>query len=443
MVAALWIASLCAGSVCLGAGLLALMSNPKSIASMLFSLAMCGTFIALITGSMYPLIESDQAEIGEAVGKVFVYSMLLSETFLWQLTMVFPLERKVTFRRPNAYGLLMIAGVAIAILLSYFGEVDFVDGFALTAFGVDLMGLYPAAMIVIAMGFIVASRRSSGVVQRRSGFVYLTGLWIYAFSMIPALFLTNGFGRSGSGDLSIASHWLVAGVAVSGLVFAVSIARGLIVLREPKMETSISSTKASYELLHRRIYLIEEEKSNLAFEMFVDILRGRCFDCENDESFPCESLDCDSCGLPCPCKRCMKYSSRAQGIVITRRYPNEIREDHYLQTTPIIWLSTVAGEDHLDPAKLSLLTDMLVNYMERSHNGVILVDGVEYLVSSNGFPKVLRAIDKWTEIAMTSSTKLIISIDPRAFDERELAMMEKNKEVITPDGILELKKSSR
>jgi hypothetical protein len=433
MIAVLWIASLIAGAICLGAGLLALMSNPKSSAAMLFLLAMWGTFIALITGAMYPLIEPARSEIAHTVGMTFVFSVLLSETFLWQLTIVFPTERKISFRPPNRYGLLMIAGIAVAAALGSLVEIQFTDHAVISSFGTKLMVLYPLAMMIIAMCFIVISIGRATPGQRRSGFVYLIGLWVFALSAVPYLFQTDEGTWSGTEDISIASLSIVMGIAASGLIFAVSIARGQMVLREPTMEATISSSKASYELLNRRVYLVEEEKPDLAFDMFVDILRGRCFDCENDESFPCESIDCGSCGLPCPCRECTKYASRAQGLIITRKYPNELRTGFYLQTTPIIWLSTVPGKDNLDPSKLSLLTDMLVNFMERSQNGVIIVDGIEYLITSSDFPRTLKAIERWAETAMASATKLIISVDPRAFDKREMAMLEKNKEVITPD----------
>ncbi len=103
-------------------------------------------------------------------------------------------------------------------------------------------------------------------------------------------------------------------------------------------------------------------------------------------------------------------------MIVTRQFPNDVRTEHFIQTTPIVWLSTVAGKDNMDPAKLSLLTDYLVNFMERSHNGVVLVDGIEYLVTSNDFQKVLKAVDRWTETAMTSNCRLILSLDPRVFE---------------------------
>lgn len=200
----------------------------------------------------------------------------------------------------------------------------------------------------------------------------------------------------------------------------------------PAPEAMVSSSKASYRLLHRHVYLVEEEKPDFSFKMFTDILKGRCIDCENDDSFSCESLECSTCRLPCPCRTCTKYTSRAQGLIVTRQHPNTVRSKFYIQTTPIIWLSTVAGKDNMDPAKISMLTDYIVSFMERSQNGIVLVDGIEYLVTSNDFGKVVRNLDKWSETAMTSNCRLVITVDPRAFSHKELALLEKHKEVVKP-----------
>ncbi len=200
----------------------------------------------------------------------------------------------------------------------------------------------------------------------------------------------------------------------------------------PTTERSVSGSKATYNLLHRRVYLVEEPKPVFSMRLFSDILKGRCYDCDDDESFMCESLACSACSLPCPCKKCTKYRSRTQGLIVTRQRPKEIRSRYFIQTTPIIWLSSVSGKDNMDPAKLSLLTDFLIISMEKSQNGVVLVDGIEYLTTSNDFQRVLRAVDRWTETAMTSSTRLIITLDPGAFEQKELAMFERHKEVLRP-----------
>lgn len=230
------------------------------------------------------------------------------------------------------------------------------------------------------------------------------------------------------------ARFVSPGATVPTVFFKVPVFGRKKALKSPTPEKFVSSSKAKYKLLHRHVYLVEEPKTDFSFHLFTDTLKGRCHDCEDDESFPCESLDCGKCGLPCPCKTCTKYKSRAQGLVVTRRFPTEVRSAFYLQTTPIIWVSTVAGKDNMDPAKLNLLTDSLTNFMERSQNGVVLVDGIEYLVTTNDFQRVLRAIDRWTDATMTSNTRVIISIDPRSFDRKELALLERNREVVLPDA---------
>ncbi len=431
----LLLASLVAGSICFGAGLLALMSNPKSTAAFVFLLAMWGAFVALITGTMYPFMDVEEHYLRTTIGTVFVFATLLSETFLWQLTMLFPTKRRITFRPLNRYGLIVIAGIGAATILASTSQIEGATGewAIISLMNQNLGALYAAVTILIAMTFIVSSRKTTTETQRHSGLIYLTGLWIFALSGIPAII--EGREPWMTGDVSISALSVVTGIAMSGLLFAFAIARGHMQVREPAAEAKTSSSKAAYELLHRRIYLVEEEKPVLSLEIFADVLRGRCFDCEDDESFPCESIDCSTCNLPCPCRECGKYASRAQGLLVTRQHPLKIRSEFYLQTTPIIWLSSVAGSENLDPAKLSLLTDMLVNFMERSQNGVVLVEGIEYLVSSNDFPKILKAVDRWAEAAMESATRLIISLDPRVFDSREIALLEKGKEIITSERL--------
>lgn len=199
---------------------------------------------------------------------------------------------------------------------------------------------------------------------------------------------------------------------------------------KPVQEILSVGAKSMYKLLSGRVYVVEEEKPRFAFELFSEILKRRCFDCMNDESFACESLDCRLCSLPCPCRECKQHKSRTQGLVITRKHPVEVRIDYMIQTTPIIWLTSLPGKDNIDPSKLSLLTDIIINFIEKSQNGVVIVDGIEYLVTVNDFGRVIRAIDRWSEVVMANYSRLIISVNPKAFDRKELALLERNREVV-------------
>ena len=126
--------------------------------------------------------------------------------------------------------------------------------------------------------------------------------------------------------------------------------------------------------------------------------------------------------------------------MVARKHPIEIRRDYFIQTTPIVWLTSIPGKDNMDPAKLSLLTDVIVNFVEKSKNGIVLVEGIEYLVTANDFSRVLKAIDRWSEIVMSHESRLIISLDPKAFTDRELALIERNREFVRPDKVATVEK---
>jgi hypothetical protein len=431
----LWVAFVGAGTICFGAGMLAWMKNPRSMAALIFMLAMAFIFVAGVTGPLYPLIDPHQTGAMDSVAKVFASSILVSETFLWLLAITFPVERKVGFRPLNALGVLFIAAPIAMAAIGAGASVDLSnpDYATLDPLHLKIVVGYSGTVIILTMGLVLSTRTKASEQQWHSASVYLVGLWILAgCGALSSFYAATSSAVAGAG-VNFASLALAAGMAVSGLIFAYSIARGQMVMMAPAAEAMTSSKKAQYKLMHRRVYLVEEEKPDFSFTIFADILKGRCFDCENDDSFPCESLTCTSCRLPCPCRECRKYKSRPQGLIVTRQFPNDVRKEHYIQTTPIIWLSSVAGKDNMDPAKMSLLTDFIVNFMERSHNGVVLVDGLEYLATTNDFPRVLKTIDRWAESAMTSSSRLIISVDPRAFEEKEIALLEKNKEVVNPE----------
>ena len=405
----------------------------SSLSSTLFLLAMVSTFAAMVSGPAFPATESDESDVGNVLAKIFVISSLLGFTFLWELSVVYPYRRQVSLLPPNGMAIAMIAAVVAVVVIGAFAEVDYVhaDSPVLTEPMMLLMIPVVTSMMCLTTAFIMMSRHKVDDKGRQSGVIFLIGIWTIAAGGVAwSLYMTQTAGLTEDTMFALLSLC----VGTSGLVFAYAIAMGRMTMSTPMAEKLKSSTKSNYRLFLRYIYLVKEQKPDFSFRVFADILRSRCWDCQNDDSFPCESIDCGQCKLPCPCRDCKKYMSRPQGLVVTRQFPNDIRSKHYLQTTPIVWLSTVAGKDNMDPAKLNLLTDLLINFMEKSHNGVVLVDGIEYLITTNDFARVIRAIDRWTESAMTSSSRLIITIDPRSFDQKELALLERNKEVVRPDA---------
>ena len=426
-----WVGPVGGGAICFGAGILAWMKAPRSLPAGVFLAAMTFIVLTTISGSLYFAPGQDHPDIGAMIAKIFIMSSLLAMALLWLLTLIFPIERKVSFRPLNLLGFVMVATVVLMITL---GATAGVASSQIDDRTAQLMFGATATLAVLITANLLYSVTKADAKGKKSGKYFLIGFWVGYAAPIIWMLEVGGVEPFAHLDAEISDMLITIGFAVSGLLYGVAIATGQMSIKAPASEKLGSSSKAKYKLLHRHVYLVEEPKPDFSLEIFSDVLKGRCIDCENDESFECESIDCSACGLPCPCRVCTKYKSRSQGLVVTRQFAQDIRNKCFLQTTPVIWLTTVQGPENMDPAKLALLTDYITNFMESSQNGVVLVDGIEYLVTSNDFQRVQKAIDRWTEAAMTSKCRLIMSVDPKAFDLKELATMERDRETVRPDA---------
>jgi len=170
-------------------------------------------------------------------------------------------------------------------------------------------------------------------------------------------------------------------------------------------------------------YLVKEQKAEIGFELFVSLVKGRCKDCDYLDSFPCESIGCERCKLPCTCKVCKH--SRAQGLCFTMHSPQDIRLRYALQTTPIFWISN-HGPQSISPMGLEVIADIAIKFLKQSKNPVILLDGVEHLIFENGPAPVLRLLRDIQELIIMQRAILIVPVNPEAIEKKELALMERN-----------------
>lgn len=163
---------------------------------------------------------------------------------------------------------------------------------------------------------------------------------------------------------------------------------------ESGMEEARSSAKV-YDLRRGFSYLVKETKPHKSFEIFLD-----------------------------------QVTHNIQGLCVTRQHPTILRKEWGLEKTPIIWLSNQLGKVYVNPSNIGILSDTIIRFVEKSGDSVVLIDGVEFLVVNNDFDKVLRMIHHITEAVMENRSRLIVSIDPRTMETRELALLERNMEII-------------
>jgi DNA-binding response OmpR family regulator len=164
------------------------------------------------------------------------------------------------------------------------------------------------------------------------------------------------------------------------------------------MEKAKRSAK-QYELRKGFGYIVKEAKPEKSFDIFVD-----------------------------------QVTHNIQGLCVTRQHPTTIRKTWMLEKTPIIWLSNQLGKVYVNPTNIGILSDTIIRFVEKSGDSVVIVDGIEFLIVNNDFEKVLRMMHHIVEAVMEYKSTLIISVDPRTLSVREMALLERNMEIIDTSG---------
>lgn len=160
------------------------------------------------------------------------------------------------------------------------------------------------------------------------------------------------------------------------------------------------SVSRKYDLKAGRSYIVQESPPHISFDAFVNIISTHSG----------------------------SGTGKTTGLAVTRQHPEIVREKYGMDDTAVYWLATRAGDKVISPTNLGILSHMLVKFAEDTSDGIILLDGIEYLVSNNDFNKVLRMVDQVNDHITQSDCRLILPVDPRAFDQKELALLMRNME---------------
>ncbi len=113
-----------------------------------------------------------------------------------------------------------------------------------------------------------------------------------------------------------------------------------------------------------------------------------------------------------------------KGMVITRLFPQKVRERFGLSDLPILWLSNVGKEDTIRPKDLEKLSLAAEQFLSRE-NGVVLLDAIEYLVTNNNFLTVLRLVQSIRDQVAVNNGVLLLSVNPSTLDAHQMTLLER------------------
>ncbi len=122
----------------------------------------------------------------------------------------------------------------------------------------------------------------------------------------------------------------------------------------------------------------------------------------------------------------------AQGMLVVREHPNRLKQLHEFEAAKILWLTRRVGLDHIDPTELSLLSLEITKFVEARPKSVVLIEGLEYIITQNDFETVLRFVNHLHDFVLAHDCAVVFVIDPRVLSTRELALLERSARIVEP-----------
>ncbi len=144
-------------------------------------------------------------------------------------------------------------------------------------------------------------------------------------------------------------------------------------------------------------YLIEEEKPVKCFELFVNNL---------------------NMGM--------------KGLGLIRLNPKRVREDFDVGDATMLWLTDREGDSE---ARILPVLERIIykieNFLNMPGKSILLIDGLDYLISNNSFDAVLSFLRRLIDEVSESDCVFIMSLTPETIDEQGLKILEREMEIIS------------
>jgi hypothetical protein len=120
------------------------------------------------------------------------------------------------------------------------------------------------------------------------------------------------------------------------------------------------------------------------------------------------------------------------GLCISRIHPNMLRERYKLKDANIYWLSKASHGRTLNPADVGVIVHTIKKFLDENEEGAVLFHGIGNVITNTSFTVMIKVLDDLCETVMLKNARLIIPVDPDAFDKKEMALLIRDKDVILP-----------
>ncbi|MBU0763184.1 MAG: DUF835 domain-containing protein, partial [Candidatus Altiarchaeota archaeon] len=114
------------------------------------------------------------------------------------------------------------------------------------------------------------------------------------------------------------------------------------------------------------------------------------------------------------------------GLYIARDNPKRIMEKMNAENPRFVWLTNVTTKQGIECVSgLQDISILISQFIDENEKTVVLLDGMEYLISNNEFSPVLRLIQQIRDKVAVKDSKFLMPLDPQSIEEREKHLLER------------------
>lgn len=124
------------------------------------------------------------------------------------------------------------------------------------------------------------------------------------------------------------------------------------------------------------------------------------------------------------------------GMCISREYPEKLKKRYRLEGATMLWLSYDRDIPYArEPTNIPLIYSEAKSFLDSEREVVVMVSGLEYMISQSTYIKVLKFVQLLNENVAVKNSLLLLPLSPGTLEEREVRLLERELRVLDIDDL--------
>jgi predicted hydrocarbon binding protein len=121
-----------------------------------------------------------------------------------------------------------------------------------------------------------------------------------------------------------------------------------------------------------------------------------------------------------------QISEGRKGMIVAREYPEKVQKKWGLSEVPYLWLSyEIQNKYGREPTNVPLIYSEIKNFLGTSAQPIVLISGLEYLISQNNFPKILKFIQLINDNIAMNEGMLLLPVSTETLNQKDVRLLER------------------